>query len=68
METTVMRVTGMTCMGCVNSVKKVLNAVDGVQSAEVSLEKAQATVVYDAARAQPVQLKRAIEDAGFEAA
>jgi copper chaperone len=68
METSVMKITGMTCMGCVNSVKKVLNAIDGVQSSDVSLEKAQATVVYDAARAQPAQFKRAVEDAGFEAA
>jgi copper chaperone len=68
METTVLKISGMTCMGCVNSVKKVLNAVDGVQSSEVSLEKAQATVVYDAGRAQPAQFKRAVEDAGFEAA
>ena len=67
METTVMKITGMTCMGCVNSVKKVLNALDGVHSSEVSLEQAQATVVYDAARAQPAQFKRAVEDAGFEA-
>ena len=68
METTVMKIGGMTCMGCVNSVKKVLHAIDGVQSAEVSLEQAQATVVFDAARARPDQFKRAVEDAGFDAA
>ena len=68
METTSIKIGGMTCMGCVASVKKVLNAVAGVQSAEVSLDTAQATVVYDAARAGPAQFKRAVEDAGFEAA
>jgi len=68
METTVVKITGMTCMGCVNSVKKVLTALDGVQSADVALDKAQATIVYDAARANPGQFKTAIEDAGFEAA
>lgn len=68
METTAIKIGGMTCMGCVASVKKVLNAVAGVQSAEVSLDTAQATVVYDAARAGPAQFKRAVEDAGFEAA
>ena len=67
METTVIKITGMTCMGCVNSVKKVLNAIDGVQTSDVSLEEARATVVYDAARAQPAQFKRAVEDAGFDA-
>jgi copper chaperone len=68
METTVMKITGMTCMGCVASVKKVLTAIDGVQSVEVSLEKAQATIGFDAVRAKPAQFKSAIEDAGFEAA
>ena len=68
METTVVKISGMTCMGCVNSVKKVLTALDGVQSVEVALDKAQATIVYDIARANPGQFKIAIEDAGFEAA
>ncbi len=68
METTVMKINGMTCMGCVNSVKKVLTALDGVQSVDVALDQAQATIVYDTARANPGQFKAAIEDAGFEAA
>ena len=68
METTVVEITGMTCMGCVASVKKVLTAIDGVQSVDVSLEKAQATIGYDAGRARPAQFKTAIEDAGYEAA
>ncbi len=68
METATLKVSGMTCMGCVNSVKKVLTALDGVQSVDVVLEKAQATIVYDTARANPGQFKAAIEDAGFEAA
>ena len=68
METTVVKISGMTCMGCVNSVKKVLTALDGVQRVDVVLEKAQATIVYDAARAGPGQFRTAIEDAGFEAA
>jgi copper chaperone len=34
---TTLKVTGMSCMHCVGSVKKVLEAVDGMDSAEVSL-------------------------------
>jgi copper chaperone len=68
METTVMKITGMTCTGCVASVKKVLTAIDGVQTVDVSLEKAQATIGYDTTRVKPAQFKTAIEDAGFEAA
>jgi copper chaperone len=66
METVVIKVNGMTCGGCVNSVRKVISAIDGVSKVEVSLEGAKATVVYDAARAQPPAIKSAIKDAGFE--
>jgi copper chaperone len=66
METVVIKVSGMTCGGCVNSVRRVVAAIDGVSNVEVSLENAKATVVYDAARAQPPAIKSAIKDAGFE--
>ena len=68
METMTLKISGMTCMGCVNSVSKVLRAIDGVHSAEVSLDRAQATIVYDSAIAQPAEFRSAIQDAGFETA
>lgn len=68
METVTLKVTGMTCMGCVSSVQRVLQGIDGVKTADVSLDTAQATVQYDASRANPAQIKAAIEDAGYEAA
>ena len=68
METTTIKVTGMTCMGCVNSVTRVLTALPGVSKAEVSKEAASASVTYDPARVQPEQLKKAIREAGYEAA
>ena len=56
METEVIKVKGMTCMGCVNSVKSVLEKIPGVDSADVSLEQKQVTIQYDAATpTQPVQ-------------
>jgi copper chaperone len=66
METITIPVKGMTCMGCVSSVKRVLGAIDGVTGAEVSLEKAQATVTYDPGKAAPQAIKAAIQDAGYE--
>jgi len=53
-------------MGCVGSVKRVLGGMAGVTSVDVSLDKAQATLQYDAAKTGPVQFKAAIEDAGYE--
>ncbi len=66
METTIIPVQGMTCMGCVSSVKRVLGGITGVAQAEVSLEKAQATVSYDAAKTSLPAIKAAITDAGYD--
>ena len=61
----VLSVTGMTCGGCVNSVQKVLTALPGVQSVEVTLTPGQARVVVDPARLDRAALVQAIVDAGF---
>jgi len=68
METTVLKVNGMTCGGCVRSVKNVLEGIQGVSRAEVSLEKAQATVSYDPAQADVKRMKEAVTDAGYQVA
>lgn len=67
METTTIKVDGMSCGGCVKSVTGVLTALDGVAKAEVSLEQKQAMVEFDAGKVSRDQLKAVIEDAGFEA-
>ncbi|MEQ1776691.1 MAG: heavy-metal-associated domain-containing protein [Burkholderiales bacterium] len=68
MESTTLKIGGMTCMGCVNSVARVLKATPGVADAHVTLDPAQATVQYDAAITSLSQLKTAVEDAGYDAA
>lgn len=60
-------VTGMTCGGCVASVQKVLSALPGVQTVEVTLTPGQARVVYDPARVDRDALIQAVVDAGFGA-
>ena len=44
METTTIKVDGMSCGGCVKSVTGVLTALDGVAKADVSLEQKQAAI------------------------
>jgi copper chaperone len=68
METAIVNIKGMTCMGCVNSVKRVLQAVNGVDKVDVTLDPGQARVEYDPAAASPAQLRAAIEEAGYEVA
>ena len=65
MQTEVIKVKGMSCMGCVNKVKAGLENIAGV-SANVSLEQKQVTVQYDDTKAEPKQFTEAIKKAGFE--
>jgi len=67
MATTVVKVGGMSCQGCVKSVTKVLQDLPGISRAEVSLERNEASVDYDAALVSPEAMKSAIDAAGFEA-
>jgi copper chaperone len=66
METITMKVNGMTCGGCVASVERVLRELDGVQKVDVSLEKGEASVAFDADRVRQDELRSAIEDAGYD--
>ncbi|MBI3526127.1 MAG: heavy-metal-associated domain-containing protein [Betaproteobacteria bacterium] len=68
MESTLLKVGGMSCQGCVKSVTKVLSELPGVVKAEVSLERGEASVDYDADKITRDVMKRAVDDAGFEAA
>lgn len=68
METTLIKIEGMSCQGCVKNITGILLAMDGVAAASVSLDEAQAEVTFDAQRLARPALLAAIEDAGFDAA
>ncbi|MGE5466361.1 MAG: heavy-metal-associated domain-containing protein [Ignavibacteria bacterium] len=68
METTVLKVSGMSCGGCVKSVTNVLQELPGVSRAEVSLEKGEAAVEFEPGKVTREAMAQAIADAGFEAA
>ena len=66
MEKAILTVKGMTCMGCVKSVKNVLEPIPGVASVDIDLDNGQVAISYDAAKASMDQFKTAIQDAGYE--
>ncbi|MEN3373209.1 heavy-metal-associated domain-containing protein [Dechloromonas sp. ZS-1] len=68
METTQIKIGGMSCQGCVANITTVLQGMAGVATASVSLEAAEATVCFDPAQVDRAALLNAIEDAGFDAA
>jgi copper chaperone len=66
MQTTILNINGMTCMGCVNSIKNVVEEVSGVSGADVSLENKQVKIQYDPEKTNINKFKEAIVGAGFE--
>ena len=60
------KVEGMSCGHCQMRVKKAVEAVDGVQKAEVSLQNKQVVVEYDEGKANLEKVKAAIKEAGYE--
>lgn len=67
MQHITLNIDGMTCNGCVASVTKILQGVDGVASAEVSLADKRAEVAFDATKTSIDALIAAVEDGGYDA-
>jgi copper chaperone len=67
MQTTELRVDGMTCGSCVASVTKALKLVPGVQDVEVDLGSGIARVHGEHAARHVPELVAALGEAGYEA-
>ncbi|MBX9962028.1 MAG: heavy-metal-associated domain-containing protein [Burkholderiales bacterium] len=68
MDRITLKVGGMTCNGCVASVTRVVRALPGVTSADVSLADSAATVEFDPTRTSTEQIRQAIVTAGYQPA
>jgi copper chaperone len=65
MQTEIVKVTGMTCGGCISNVTHALKAVSGVSDVNVSLSAGEATVKFDERVTSPEKLKSAVKGAGY---
>ena len=65
MEKATIKVSGMTCGGCVAGVERALRQRPGVSAAKASLADANVTVEFDGAQIQKAALEDAIRKAGF---
>lgn len=65
MQTELLKVTGMTCGGCVGHVTKALKGVAGVGDVNVSLSAGEASVQYDERQTSHAQLEAAVTAAGY---
>lgn len=66
MNTLTLTVSGMSCMGCVNSVKNLVSALPGVASVQVDLASGRVEVGHDPARASADAIRQAIEGGGYQ--
>jgi copper chaperone len=63
-----LNVEGMSCGGCEKSIRNALLEHDGVAEVSASHESGIVAIEFDDAKIQQDQLKRAVEDAGFDVA
>lgn len=67
MQTNVLKISGMTCGGCIGKVAHALEAVAGVGNVEISLRHGQATVEFDDRQTSPEHLRSAVQHSGYAA-
>jgi len=65
MQTEHLKITGMTCGGCVSKVSHALKTIGGVGEVSVSLPNHKATVQYDETKTAPEKLVAAVVAAGY---
>lgn len=68
MEHITLKIGGMTCMGCVRTLNKVLSALPGVDTVDIELASGDARIGFDPVLAKPADFATAIEGAGFDLA
>ncbi|NXR83086.1 ATP7B ATPase, partial [Pycnonotus jocosus] len=66
-HTAVIKIDGMTCNSCVQSIEGTISQRQGVQRVAVSLAGSTGTIHYDPAVTSGEELRAAIEDMGFDA-
>jgi copper chaperone CopZ len=62
----ILEIKGMHCEGCAAGIEAMLKRTEGVIAAEVSFERNEANVTYDAAKTDPPKLVEAVEKLGYK--
>ena len=64
----VIRIEGMHCHKCEQTIQKALSSFTGVHEVEVDFNSGQASVLFDGGAVTVKQLMQAVNDAGYRAA
>lgn len=65
MEQLILNVTGMTCGGCENAVKRAVSRLEGVSAVTASHSANEVVVDYDAAKVDRARIAEAVTKAGY---
>ena len=65
METALLKIDGMRCNGCAETIKSVVERQPGVQAAEVSYDRSQARILYDPEAIPERRLVAAVQKLGY---
>jgi copper chaperone CopZ len=65
METALLKIDGMHCNGCAETIKSVVERQPGVQAAEVSYDRSQARILYDPEAIPERRLVAAVQKLGY---
>ncbi|MBI5377000.1 MAG: heavy metal translocating P-type ATPase, partial [Thaumarchaeota archaeon] len=63
---TAIKIGGMHCAGCVNSIQKYVSELKGVKKCEVNLAAEKAVLEFDPSSVDLVTIEKAIEEAGYK--
>jgi P-type Cu+ transporter len=62
---TVIKIGGMHCAGCVNSIQELVSELDGVKKVEVNLATEKAAIEFDPTQVRIDVIEKAIEEVGY---
>ncbi len=67
MHTVTLKLLGMRCAGCANSIESAIRSTPGVASSNVNFALEQVTVEYDAQKTNPITIQQTVEAIGYRA-
>ncbi|MDX2239857.1 MAG: heavy metal translocating P-type ATPase [Leptolyngbyaceae cyanobacterium bins.302] len=67
MENSTLKLRGMSCASCANSIEEVIRSVPGVEACSVNFGAEQATVSYDPSKTDVAAIQEAVDEAGYSA-
>ncbi|ABW18613.1 heavy metal translocating P-type ATPase [Alkaliphilus oremlandii] len=62
-----LKIEGMTCASCAQSVEKAVKKLDGVNEASVNFATEKLNISYDSSKVKTIDIKKAVEKAGYKA-